>query len=47
MNDHYILNEYNKILTLFKWMGIDGKDLLFGLDHVQRVCAKIDRLKPV
>ena len=41
----FILNEYQKIQTLFRWMGIDSKSMLYGLDHVQRVCAKIDRLK--
>ena len=43
----YILNEYRKIMMLFQWMGIDGAKLLFGLDHVQQLCAKIDKLKPV
>lgn len=40
----YILNEYNNIMRLFKWMGIDSKDLLFGLDHVIMICEKMDRL---
>lgn len=43
----YILNEYRKIMMLFQWMGIDGDKLLFGLDHVQQLCVKIDKLKPV
>ena len=37
----YILNEYQKIQTLFMWMGIDSRALLYGLDHVQAVCKKI------
>ena len=41
----YILNEYQKIQTLFLWMGIDSRSLLYGLDHVQQVCQKIDSLK--
>lgn len=40
----YIINEYQKIQTLFMWMGIDSRALLYGLDHVQQVCAKISRL---
>ena len=43
----YILNEYQKMMVLLQWMGIDNHKYLFGLDHVQRVCAKIDRLKPI
>lgn len=42
----YILNEYQKIQTLFLWMGIDSRTLLYGLDHVQQVCNKINALKP-
>ena len=41
----FILNEYQKIQTLFSWMGIDSQSLLYGLDHVRRVCDKIDKLK--
>jgi hypothetical protein len=41
----FILNEYQKIQTLFSWMGIDSQSLLYGLDHVKRVCDKIDNLK--
>jgi len=35
----FILNEYQKIQTLFSWMGIDSQSLLYGLDHVKRVCG--------
>ncbi len=40
----YILNEYQKIQTLFMWMGIDSRSLLFGLDHVVTVCEEIDKI---
>lgn len=40
----YIINEYQKIQTLFMWMGIDSHSLLYGLDHVKQVCAKIEQL---
>ena len=43
----YIMTEYRKILTLCEWMGIDCKTFFFGLDHVQQVCKKIEKLKPV
>lgn len=41
----YIINEYQKIQTLFSWMGIDSRSMLYGLDHVQSVCSKINALK--
>ncbi|MCM1029565.1 MAG: Abi family protein [Alloprevotella sp.] len=41
----YILNAYQKLNKLFMWMGIDSHSLLYGLDHVQQVCLKINRLK--
>ena len=40
----YIRNAYSDIMTLFSWMGIDGKCLLYGLDHVLEICDKIDGL---
>jgi hypothetical protein len=40
----YIRCEYQKIQTLFSWMGIDSSSMLYGLDHVRMVCDKIDRL---
>ena len=43
----YILNEYQKILTLIDWMGIESRDFLYGLDHVTRVCTKVEKLKQV
>ena len=44
---NYILNEYQKIVVLLDWMDIRSSDFLYGLDHVTRVCAKVDKLKPV
>lgn len=41
----YIINEYHKIQTLFSWMGIDSRAMLYGLDHVLLVCKRIDELK--
>ena len=41
----YLVNEYQKIQTLFSWMGIDSRAMLYGLDHVLMVCKKIDELK--
>ena len=40
----YIKTEYQKIMTLFQWMGIDSRDLLYGLDHVNEICRKMDKL---
>ncbi len=41
----YIRGEYQKIKTLFQWMGIDFGSMLYGLDHVLKVCDKIDSLR--
>ncbi|MBQ8710616.1 MAG: Abi family protein [Bacteroidaceae bacterium] len=41
----HIMTEYQKIQTLFAWMGIDSQSMLYGLDHVQKVCDKINELK--
>ncbi|MCI9053677.1 MAG: Abi family protein [Muribaculaceae bacterium] len=40
----YILNAYQSLHKLFMWMGIDSHALLYGLDHVQLVCGKINAL---
>lgn len=40
----YVKTEYHKIQTLFSWMGVDSKSMLYGLDHVLKVCDKIDSL---
>ncbi len=41
----YIVNIYAKIKTLFSWMEIDSNSLLYGLDHINRMCAQINQLK--
>lgn len=41
----YILNAYQTLHKLFMWMGIDSHSLLYGLDHVQQVCSKINQLR--
>ncbi len=40
----YILNAYHKLHKLFMWMGIDSHSLLYGLDHVQQVCNRINEM---
>ena len=40
----YVRRRYALLQRLFQWMGIDEKDLLFGLDHIEAVCDKIDHL---
>ena len=32
-------------ITLFSWMGIDGKSLLYGMDHVKAVSQEIESMK--
>ena len=41
----YIINEYQKIQMLFSWMGIDSHAMLYGLDHVQSVCGKVNGMR--
>lgn len=41
----YVVNIYTKIKTLFSWMDIDSNSLLYGLDHISRVCSQINQLK--
>lgn len=40
----YILNAYQTLHKLFMWMGIDSHALLYGLDHVQQVRNKINKI---
>jgi hypothetical protein len=40
----YIINIYSKIKTLFAWMDIDSNSLLYGLDHISRVCSQINKI---
>lgn len=38
----YIRGEYEKMLILFEWMGIDASSLLWGVNHVLAICDGID-----
>ena len=40
----YIESIYSLVHELFLWMGVESHSLLYGLDHVEQVCAKIDSL---
>lgn len=40
----YTRQHHGLILQLFQWMTIDEAALLYGLDHIHRVCADIDAL---
>lgn len=44
INTTHVLGIYSKMQRLFAWMGIDSRALLYGLDHVQQVCKKINEL---
>lgn len=37
----YVQTEYQRVMTLVSWMGIDGPGLLYGIDHIHKVCHKI------
>ena len=40
----YVRQQYALIRTLFQWMNVDEAGLLYGLDHIEKVCDKLDRL---
>ena len=40
----YILGQYERVHRLFAWMNYDSKSMLYGLDHVRRVCSEIEHL---
>ena len=40
----YARRHYRLVLQLFQWMLIDEVRLLYGLDHISRVCDEIDNL---
>ena len=40
-----IVNEHQKIQILFFGLGIDSRAMLYGLDHVHGIRAKINSLK--
>ncbi len=35
---------YTLLLQLFQWMSVDESRLLYGLDHINVICNKIDAL---
>ena len=41
----HLMSVYDKVMTLFSWMGIDSKSLLYGMDHVKAVCKEIENMK--
>ena len=43
-NTTYARQRYGLMLQLFQWMNIDEAALLYGLDHINRVCGDIDAL---
>lgn len=43
-NTQYSRDHYQLIIQLFQWMDIDHSSLLYGLDHVIKVCNKINSL---
>ncbi|PQJ80127.1 Abi family protein [Polaribacter porphyrae] len=40
----YARQHYTIILQLFQWMNIDESDFLYGLDHINKVCDRLDNL---
>lgn len=40
----YAQQNYNLILQLFQWMNIDASRLLYGLDHINEICSRINSL---
>ena len=43
-NTFYVRENYALIQKLFKWMSINYVDLMYGLDHVDEICTKIDNM---
>lgn len=41
----HLLSVYDKVMTLFDWMCIDSRSLLYGMDHVKSVCEAIEDMK--
>ena len=40
----YVRQHYGLIRQLFQWMNIDEAALLYGLDHVNTICGRVDAL---
>lgn len=45
ISTRHLMGVYDKVMTLFDWMGIDSRSLLFGMDHVKSVCKEIEAIK--
>lgn len=43
-NTYYARSHYNRLILLITHMGVNSKDLLYGLDHCIQICNKIDHL---
>ena len=41
----YLRKVYDKVCKMFGWMGIDSSNVLYGLDHVNRISALIDGIQ--
>lgn len=44
IDSSFASQHYQSILELFRWLGIDENGMLYGLDHVDQVIAKINSL---
>jgi len=44
INTTFIRDQYRLIKEIFSWMNIDATQLLYGLDHVEQICDKIDKI---
>jgi len=40
----YAREHYNIVIQLFQWLNIDETSLLYGLDHIMKVCNEIDNI---
>lgn len=40
----FVRQQYALTRTLFQWMEVDEAGLLYGLDHIEMVCDKLDQL---
>ena len=36
--------QYGRIIQFFQWMNINASELLYGIDHINKVCTDIDNL---
>ena len=45
IDTYYAINRYTRILTLFRWLDIDGEALLYGFGNANDIIRKIDNIK--